>query len=274
MANDNMVAEMTRLNQVEFTYPCRPAGERQGVSAMTISKRLKELVKLGVIEQISRGRVRGLDGEGWAPASIYKFLVTSEPPTVVSQPVPVGPKKKRPHCKLPLAVMKKLDEVTSLTYQTVLDQGGDVTHWKRWLHHLDSHRLGSQGDRYRWVVAKNDPQGSVAVDAHQRRQELKAYEFLHGADPGAADRRRMVAAMNDHGIPSTVTVSRVWVPGNYDYDGSYELVAAYRFTSSCPVATKTLAALREEFDGTDQMRAEAAIRLMEVYGVHVIRDML
>jgi hypothetical protein len=123
------------------------------------------------------------------------------------------------------------------------------------------------------VVAKNDPLGSVAVDAHQRRQELKAYGFLRRADPGAADRRRTVAAMNEFGIPSTVTVSRVWVRGNYEYDGSYELVEAYRFTSSCPVATKMLAALHEEFDGTDRMRAEAAIRLMEVYGVHAIRGM-
>jgi hypothetical protein len=234
---DDMASERQRLNQEVFTYPCRPAAERLGISPMAVCNQLKRLVILGITEQVQKGDIKGLNGEGFAYAGRYRFITPAPitPPSlptggVVSTQNPdqgkCKPKKKKPTCKLPMKTMKKLDQVTSLTYQTVLDHGGDTTHWKRWLRHLDSHRLDSQEDRYRWVVAKNDPQGSVAVDAHQRRQELKTYEYLNRKDPGEADRRRMLAA----GIPSgtTVTVRRVWVPGNYEYDGSYELVEAYR----------------------------------------------
>ncbi len=272
---DDMEAERHRLNQEEFTYPCRPAAERLGISPTALSNRLKRLVKLGIVIQVEQGQVRGLGGEGFAHASRYRFTAPAMEGVVSSTPLTLHKfkprKSKKPPCKLPLKVMKMLDQVTHLTYQTVLDHGGDVTHWKRWLRHLDAHRLDSKEDRYRWVVAKTDPQGSVAVDAHQRRQELKAYEFLHRADPGAADRRRMVAAMKEFGIPSTVTVNRVFVKGNWD-PGGYEMVEAFSFTSTCPIAQETLAALNEEFDGTDHQRAEAAIRTMEAYGVNVIRS--
>jgi hypothetical protein len=269
---DDLVAERQRLNQEEFTYPCRPAGERLGISPIAVSNRLKRLVKLGIVVQVEQGQVCGLGGEGFAHASRYRFIVPAMGGVVSITPSTLHkskPKKKRPPCKLPLKVMKRLDQVTSLTYQTVLDHGGDVTHWKRWLRHLDSHRLDSQEDRYRWVVAKNDPQGSVAVDAHQRRQELKAYEFLHGADPGAADRRRMVAAMNAHGIPrgSEVTVELVRVAAVVDYEHVW--VESYRFSTDCPVAEQMLASLG---DVIGMLRAESAIRLMEAYGVLVDRE--
>jgi hypothetical protein len=233
-----------------------------------VSNRLKRLVKLGIVVQVEQGQVRGLGGEGFAHASRYRFIVPAMGGVVSTAPSTLHkskPKKKRPQCKLPLKVMKRLDQVTPLTYQTVLAHGGDVTHWKRWLRHLHSHRLDSQEDRYRWVVASNNPQGSVAVDAHQRRQELKAYEFLHRADPGAADRRRMVAAMNAHGTPtgSKVTVSRVLVPGDYEC-GTFSFQECYRFSTDCPVAEQMLASLG---DVIGMLRAESAIRLMEAYGV-------
>jgi hypothetical protein len=184
------------------------------------------------------------------------------------------PKKKRPPCKLPLKVMKMIDqEIGPLTYQMVLDHGGDLAHWRRWLTYLQRQhkQLGTRESRYRLRFAELDPQGSVALDAHSRRQELESHEYLNRCDPGKADRGRMVAAMNEYGIPSAVTVSRVRVPGNFDHN-SYELVEAFSFTSTCPIAQKTLAALNEEFDRTDHLRAEAAIRTMEAYGVNVIRS--
>jgi hypothetical protein len=278
---DDMVSEMHRLNQETFTYPCRPAADRLGVDKETVCNALKRLCILGITKQVQRGEVKGLSGEGYADASRYRFRLETPPQAmggVVStdksdqhKPKP-KPKKKRSVSKLPLKVMRRIDqEIGPLTYQMVLDHGGTVAHWKRWLRHLDSHRLDSQEDRYRWVVAKNDPQGSVAVDAHQRRQELKAYEFLHGADPGAADRRRMVAAMNAHGTPigSKVTVSRVLVPGDREWDGTFFWEESYRFLTDCPVAEQMLASLSDDMG---MLRAESAIRLMEAYGVVVDRE--
>jgi hypothetical protein len=283
---DDMVAERQRLNQEEFTYPCRPAGERLGIHHKNVCSRLRRLVDLGIVVQVERGQLKGLDGEGFAHASRYQFAAPTTPAATpdkesstpfamggaVSNPKspPAKPPKAKPPCKLPLKVMKRIDLAIGLSYQTVLDHGGDVTHWKRWLRHLDRHRLDSQEARYRWVVAKNDPQGSVAVEAHQRRQELETHEFLNRADPGAADRKRMVAAMKAHGSPtgSKVTVSLVFVPGDHEWDGWQE---RYRFATECPVVEQMLASLG---DVMGMLRAESAIRLMEAYGVLVDREYL
>lgn len=275
---DDMVAERHRLNQQEFTYPCRPAAERLGVTPMAICSRLKRLVTLNVLVQVEQGQLKGLDGEGVAHASRYWFPVAPQAAPAMGGSVskhcghPTRYKQKKPPCKLPFKVMKRLDQDHPLTYQTVLDHGGDVTHWKRWLRHLESRHRDSQQDRYRWVVAKNDPQGAVAVDAHQRRQELKAYEFLNRADPGAADRRRMVSVMRAHGgVPSgsKVTVSRVLMP-DYDYGPDCYIFPkeCYSFSTDCPVVQQMLAC----FPGpVDVLRGESAIRLMETYGVLVER---
>jgi hypothetical protein len=269
---DDMVAERQRLNQEEFTYPCRPAGERLGVTPVAVCSRLKRLVALGIIIQVEQGQVRGLGGEGFAHASRYRFNVAAASGVVNTTPAALDkskPKKKRPVCKLPLEVMKKLDQVTPLTYQAVLEHGGVVTHWKGWLRHLFAHRWDSQEDRYRYVVAINDPQGCVAVGAHRRRQELKRYEFLNRVDIGEADRRRMVAAMNTHGIPkgSKVTVSRDLVTG--DYSGEFIVEERYRFSTDCPVAKQMLASIG---DVVGMLRAESAIMMMERYGVLVARQ--
>jgi hypothetical protein len=169
--------------------------------------------------------------------------------------------------------MKRIDqEIGPLTYQMVLDHGGTVSHWKRWIGYLqqDDRTVRSKEDHYKLVVAETDPQGSIALDAHRRRQELEAHEFLHRADPGEADRRRMVAAMRAHGTPtgSKVTVTRVLVPG--DYEGrTFSFQECYRFSTDCPVAERMLASLG---DVIGMLRAESAIRVMEAYGVLVDRQ--
>jgi hypothetical protein len=277
---DDMVSEMHKLNQETFTYPCRPAADRLGVDKETICSALKRLCVLGITKQVQRGEVKGLSGEGYANASRYRFLVETPPQTmggVVStdksaqhKPKP-KPKKKRSVCKLPLKVMKRIDqEIGPLTYQMVLDHGGTVSHWKRWIGDLqqDDRTVRSKEDHYKLVVAETDPQGSIALDAHRRRQELKAYEFLHRADPGEADRRPMVAAMLAHGIPtkSKVTVRREWV--TCDYHGEFIVEECYRFSTDCPVGEHMLASLG---DVIGMLRAESAIRLMEAYGVLVDR---
>ena len=280
-----MVSEMHKLNQETFTYPCRPAAGRLGVDKETVCSALKRLCVLGITKQVQRGQVKGLSGEGYADASRYRFLVETPPQAmggVVStdksaQHKPkTKPKKKRSVCKLPLKVMKRIDqEIGPLTYQMVLDHGGTVRHWKRWIGYLqrDDRTVRSKEDHYKLVVTETDPQGSIALDAHRRRQELKAYEFLHGADPaGAADRRRMAAAMNAYGTPtgSKVTVSRVLVPCDYEC-GTFSFQECYRFSTVCPVAEQMLASLG---DVIGMLRAESAIRMMEEYGVLVDREYL
>jgi hypothetical protein len=279
---DDMVSEMHKLNQETFTYPCRPAADRLGVDKETVCSALKRLSILGITKQVQRGQVKGLSGEGYANASRYRFLVETPPQAmggVVStdksdqhKPKP-KPKKKRSVCKLPLKVMKKIDqEIGPLTYQMVLDHGGTVIQWKRWIGYLqrDDRTVRSKEDHYKLLVAETDPQGSSALDAYRRRQKLKSYEYLNG-EVGAVDRKRMVAVMNTHhGIPrgSKVTVKRVLVPSGYDYDCTpYE--ESYRFSTHCPVAEQMLASLGDDID---MLRGESAIRLMEAYGVRVNRE--
>lgn len=276
---DDMVSEMHKLNQETFTYPCRPAADRLGVDKGTVCSALKKLCILGITVQVQRGEVKGLSGEGYADASRYRFQVETPPHVmggVVStdksdqhKPKP-KPKKKRSVCKLPLKVMKRIDqEIGPLTYQMVLDHGGTVIHWKRWIRYLrrDDRTVRSKEDHYKLVVAETDPQGSIALDAHRRRQELKSYEYLNG-EVGAADRSRMVAAMSAHGIPtgSKVTVSRVLVTHNYN--GEFIDEERYGFSTDCPKAKHMLACLGDDID---MLRAESAIRLMGAYGIVVDR---
>ena len=190
--------------------------------------------------------------------------VSTTPPT----PRKAKPRKKRSLCKLPLEVMKKLDQDTPLTYHAVLDHGGDVTHWKRWLRDRQKHRWDSPEDHYRYVVAINDLEGCRAVDNHRRRQKLKDYSFFHGDRLWDADRRRMVAAMRAHGTPtdSEVTVRREQVTRNYN--GEFIVEERYRFLTECPVAEHMLACLGDDID---MLRAEAATTVMEACGVVVER---
>jgi hypothetical protein len=108
---------------------------------------------------------------------------------------------------------------------------------------------------------------TIALDAYQRRQQLKSHEYLNG-EVGAADRKRMVAVMNAHGNPrgSEVTVERVMVEVVADYELCRR--ECYTFTTDCPVVAQMLG---EKFDCTDMLRCESAIRLMETYGVVVNR---
>ena len=79
--------------------------------------------------------------------------------------------------------------------------------------------------------------------------------------------------MNAHGTPvgSKVTVTRVLVPGDYEWDGTFSWQECYRFSTDCPVVEQMLASLG---DAIGTLRAESAIRLMEAYGVLVDREYL
>jgi hypothetical protein len=134
---DDMVTEMKRLNQASFTYPCRPAAKRLGISHMAVSRHLKKMIELGYIHLDRRGTAYESRVN---PASIYSFVLPKETP---STPRVVGntcSEKKKPIDPCSVANLKKLDAAFGepLTYQDVLANGGTVAHWKRWLRHLQT----------------------------------------------------------------------------------------------------------------------------------------
>ena len=192
---DDMTAEMKRLNQASFTYPCRPAAKRLGISHMAVSRHLARMVGLGYIHLDRRGTAY----EGQVnPASIYSFVpvVGQTPTTAVDIPrVPIGNSskaKKRPIDPCSVANLKKLDAAFGepLTYQDVLANGGTVAHWKRWLRHLQGNldklrkddefceKQETKDARCRLRIAEKDQDGRKAVQDHRREQERKTRRFF------------------------------------------------------------------------------------------------
>jgi hypothetical protein len=186
---DDLVLEHKRLNQASFTYPCRPAAKRLGISHMAVSRHLKKMIELGYIRLVRQGTAY----EGRVnPASIYSFVQPQQTPI---PRVPIGntsKRKKKPIDPCSVANLKKLDAAFGepLTYQDVLANGGTVAHWKRWLGHLQTNldklrkddefceKQETKEARCRLRIAEMDKDGAKAVEDYRREQDRKTRRWF------------------------------------------------------------------------------------------------
>ena len=168
---DDMVTEMKRLNQASFTYPCRPAAKRLGISHMAVSRHLEKMIELGYIHLDRQGTA--YEGRVDNLASVYSFASFASktaigPGPVARHPQPQEEAKKKPIDPCSVANLKKLDAAFGepLTYQDVLANGGTVAHWKRWLRHLQG--KPGQAAQGRRVLREAGDQGCPGPSPYRR----------------------------------------------------------------------------------------------------------
>jgi DNA-binding transcriptional ArsR family regulator len=187
---DDMVLEMKQLNQASFTYPCRPAAKRLGISHMAVSRHLHRMVELGYIYLDRQGTA--YEGrENLASIYSFAFVLPTSKPSIGQDPItclPTTPKaKKKPTNPCTVANLRKLDAAFGepLTFKDVLANGGTVVHWKRWLRHLQRNLDKLRKDdkyceeqetkdaRVRLRMAEKDPDGHRAVEDHRIERDRK-----------------------------------------------------------------------------------------------------